>query len=326
MSNDCTAGPRFGGWLTVGKLAAVLGGAALMLGAHHSNRVITCDPATCPPPAPTAVRVEDLGSGHPGAMTLKRWSPVRTFRRVAASEWGRSNALDSASLLTVLKINRVDQRHARHGQLLVPDVIGAELGYSPFPDSLPELARVPKFILVSRQVQAFGAYENGALVRWGPTSTGKAATPTDSGLFFTNWKSRRAISTDDPSWVLDWYVNFISQKGVAFHEYGLPGRPASHGCVRLLEADAEWLYRWADQWVPGRGPAIKEYGTPVLVMGDYDYDAPAPWLALAEDPYADRLTAVEIEVALLPYLETLAHRVIPSPNVLAASATVSAGS
>jgi hypothetical protein len=326
MSNVCTAAPRFGGWLTVAKLTAVLGGAALMLGAHHSRAVVTCDSAECLPPTGAPAMIVDLNSGHPGAATLKHWSTARSFRRVAASEWGRSSALDSASLLTVLKINRMDQRHAQRGQLLVPDVIGSELDYSPFPDSLPELARIPKFILVSRQMQAFGAYENGAQVRWGPTSTGKAATPTDRGLFFTNWKSRKAISTDDPSWVLDWYVNFIAQKGVAFHEYELPGHPASHGCVRLLEADAEWLYRWADQWVPGRGPAIKEYGTPVLVMGDYDYDAPAPWLALAEDPNADRLTAVEIEVALLPYLETLAHRGMPSPNVLAAGATVSAGS
>ena len=257
MSSDCTVGTKVEGWPVLIKLAAVLGSAALMLGAHHTAGPVHCSPEACPP-APSNTKVADIKAGHPGAPTLHLWSASRSFRRVSAAEWGRFSALDSAALLTILKINRLDQQHARRGQLLVPDVIAPELEYSPLPESLPELRRVAKFIVVSRQTQAFGAYENGVLVRWGPTSTGKATTPTDSGLFFTNWKSRKAVSTDDPSWILDWYVNFIAQKGVAFHEYGLPGRPASHGCVRLLEVDAEWLYRWADQWVPGRGPAIKE--------------------------------------------------------------------
>jgi hypothetical protein len=214
-------------------------------------------------------------------------------------------------MLTVLKINRIDEKHARGRTLLVPDSIGAELGYSPLPDSLPGLGHIPKFVLVSRRVQAFGAYEEGRLVRWGPTSTGKEATPTDSGLFFTNWKSKRAISTDDPSWILDWYVNFIALKGVAFHEYELPGRPASHGCVRLLEVDARWVFRWADQWVPGRGQTVKEYGTPVLVMGDYDYRAPTPWARLAEASEADRVTVEEVEDALGPNRSIIAARSAP---------------
>jgi len=254
------------------------------------------------------VAVLNIHEGHAGAETMRAWSSTRSFRRVAAAQWGRRGALDSAALLTVFKINRVDAGHADRGHFLVPDSIGTELDYSPLPRSLPELASSSKFVVVSRRVQAFGAYENGVLVRWGPTSTGKAATPTDSGLFFTNWKSRQTISTDDPNWILDWYVNFIALKGVAFHAYALPGHPASHGCVRLLEVDASWIFGWAEQWVPGRGAAVRRYGTPVLVMGDYDYHAPAPWLGLTQDPFADRVTAAEVRLALLPHLETLADR------------------
>ena len=277
----------------------VLGGAGLMLGAHHNwNRTVSAS-------------VVDIHAGHPGAATASHWSSTRAFRRVAESAWGRRAALDSADLQTVLKINRIDAKHARGRILIVPDSIGPELRYSPLPDSLPNLRHIPKFVLVSQRVQAFGAYEEGRLVRWGPTSTGKEATPTDSGLFFTNWKSKRAISTDDPSWILNWYVNFIALKGVAFHQYDLPGRPASHGCVRLLEVDARWMFQWADQWVPGRGRAVKEYGTPVLVVGDYDYRAPAPWVRLAEDPDADRVTVGEVEAALRPNLGVIAARSVP---------------
>lgn len=289
----------------------VLGGAGLMLGAHHNRRPTACASAECRPVAPVRAAVVNIHAGHAGAATTTAWSSTRSFRRVAESAWGRRAALDSADLLTVLKINRVDEKHARGRVLMVPDSIGPELGYAPLPDSLPALREIPKFVLVSRRVQAFGAYEDGKLVRWGPTSTGKESTPTDSGLFFTNWKSKRAISTDDPSWILDWYVNFIALKGVAFHEYELPGRPASHGCVRLLEADARWVFQWADQWVPGRGQSVKEYGTPVLVMGEYAYHAAAPWARLAEDPFADRVTVEEVSAALDPKLSVIAMRSAP---------------
>ncbi|HTS88086.1 MAG TPA: L,D-transpeptidase [Gemmatimonadales bacterium] len=251
----------------------------------------------------------DIHRGAPEWAARHGWSQAQTFRRVAAAAWGRMAALDSAERLTVLKINRVDLRHARRRDLVVPDSIAPELDYSPFPASIPDLAGVPKFILVSRRVQAFGAYVHGTLVRWGPTSTGKPATPTESGLFFANWKSRKEVSTDDPSWILDWYVNFVADRGVAFHEYALPGRPASHGCVRLLEEDAHWLYHWADPWLPGRGPEVKRYGTPILVTGDYDYAAPAPWLALAESPVAGRVSIEDIEAALEPHLDQLRARI-----------------
>lgn len=290
----------------------VLGGAGLMLGAHHNQRPPTCAPTDCRAAAPLPVAIVNIHAGHPGAASSARWSATRAFRRVSEAAWGRRAALDSAELLTLLKINRIDEAHARGRTLLVPDSIGLELGYSPLPESLPALREIPKFVLVSRRVQAFGAYEDGRLVRWGPTSTGKESTPTDSGLFFTNWKSKRAISTDDPSWILEWYVNFIALKGVAFHEYELPGRPASHGCVRLLEVDARWMFHWADQWIPGRGQSVKEYGTPVLVMGDYDYHAPAPWTRLAENPGADRVTPDEVGAALQPNLAVIALRSAPA--------------
>jgi lipoprotein-anchoring transpeptidase ErfK/SrfK len=308
MSSNRAIGPKSSGFVTLLRVAMLLGSAGLMLGAHHNRQRPLCDPGECRASAPASPAVVNLLEGHRAAATASRWSSTRSFRRVAESAWGRRAALDSADFQTILKINRIDERHARGRALMVPDSIAGELSYSPLPESLPNLRSIPKFVLVSRRVQAFGAYENGRLVRWGPTSTGKEATPTDSGLFFTNWKSRRAISTEDPSWILDWYVNFIALKGVAFHEYDLPGRPASHGCVRLLEIDARWVFQWADQWVPGRGQTVREYGTPVLVMGDYDYHAPAPWLRLAEDPEADRVTPDEVDVALRPKLGIIAAR------------------
>ena len=281
------------------RIVAVLGAAAAMLGAHYSEQLVR---------APQMVGAANLLAGHPTAVTSFGWNRARHFHLVPAESWGRFASLDSAERQTIYKLNRIDAEHVGRRWLVVPDSLDAELGYSPLPESLPALTAVPKFILVSRRVQAFGAYENGRLVRWGPTSTGKLTTPTDSGLFFTNWKSRHAISTDDPSWLLDWYVNFIALKGIAFHQYDLPGRPVSHGCVRLLEVDAHWMFEWSEEWVPGRGSDVKRYGTPVLIMGDYAYDAPAPWLGLPVDPRADQVTQVEVETALSPHTPVILSR------------------
>lgn len=286
-----------------GRALLVLGAAGLMLGAHYSRPTRPCGPAGCAPTGAAAIH-----AGAASAATRDGWSRARNFRRLTLAEWGGAAALDSAQFLTVLKLNRVDEKFARRRVLLVPDSVAPELAYAPFPEAVFSLRASPKFVLVSRRVQAFAAYEYGALVRWGPISSGKTATPTDAGLFFTNWKSRTTISTDDPSWILDWYVNFIALKGVAFHQYELPGLPASHGCVRLLETDARWMYTWAEQWVPGRGSNVKRYGTPVLVFGDWEAGAPAPWLGVVNGDTRAAVSTWEVGAALAPHLELVQAR------------------
>jgi L,D-transpeptidase catalytic domain len=308
MYGNWTVGSKIVRGASAFKVLAVLGLGTMMLGAHYRERRGSLTQAPVPEVLPAAI-LEGAGTT---AATVQEWSPARTFRLVALAQWGRFAALDSAERLTILKLNRVDLAHARRRDLVVPDTLLPELEYAPFPAQVRELVEIPKFIAVSRRVQAFAAYEYGRLVRWGPTSTGKATTPTDSGLFFTNWKSRTAISTDDPSWILDWYVNIIALKGVAFHQYELPGKPASHGCVRLLEQDARWMYGWAEQWVPGRGSHVKVYGTPVLIFGDYAYRQPAPWLGLTTDDPAATVSPAELNEALSPNLTIVAERAGPS--------------
>jgi lipoprotein-anchoring transpeptidase ErfK/SrfK len=305
MDSVKQVGPRFGRIGSSGKALAALSVGLVMLGAHYSTEL----PAVSAYPAGWQLPVADINAGAGPATTTTGWSATHSFRFVPADGFGRISALDSAERQVIYKLNRIDAAHARRRNLVVPDAIGAELDYAPLPATVPSLADVPQFIAVSRRVQAFGAYEYGRLVRWGPTSTGKATTPTDSGLFFTNWKARTTISTDDPTWILDWYVNFIALKGVAFHQYELPGTPASHGCVRLLEVDAKWVYDWAKQWTPGRGSAVKAYGTPVLVFGDYEYGRTAPWHGLPEGDVA-RATVSEWELSasLAPALETVRER------------------
>lgn len=162
----------------------------------------------------------------------------------------------------VEKLNRANgARLKRLKTVVLPTTwVGDELAYSPFPQEYPWATDKPKALVVDQGAQAFAAYEYGRLVRWGPVSTGQYGQ-TPSGLFNLSWRSRGHHSSIDPSWYLPWYFNFIPSRGIAFHQYSLPGVAASHGCVRMLERDAVWLFDWGE--APQRG--VK--GTPVVVLG-----------------------------------------------------------
>ena len=241
-----------------------------------------------PPPRFRAVRVEGM-------------TTVRELQKTHGRE----------GFEAILHLNRIDLEHLRQGAILVvPEGPVAMAAISPFPSSIPDLTAAPRTLLVSRRVQAFAAYEQGQLVRWGAISSGRAETPTPAGLFATNWRARLRRSTDNPAWLLPWYFNFINSSGVSFHQFDLPGYPASHACVRLLEADAMWIYNWAESWVlADQGRRIEVYGTPVLVFGDYDFGGPGPWTRLVEDPAAATVPIDEIQQALQRHRETLAERI-----------------
>ena len=81
------------------------------------------------------------------------------------------------------------------------------------------------------------------------------------------------------NWLLSWYFNFHNQRGLAFHEFALPGLPASHACIRLLRRDAQWLFGWGEGWELGtEGREVLRHGTPVWIVGEYDFSAAPPWL------------------------------------------------
>jgi lipoprotein-anchoring transpeptidase ErfK/SrfK len=220
---------------------------------------------------------------------------------------------------TVLKINRLDRKHTGKGTtLFVPETKIEFLEASSFPKELKIAESIDKLVLVSRRVQAFGAYEQGRLIYWGPTSTGKKATPTPAKLYSTNWRKKSTRSSVNPAWVLPWYFNLDMIEGIAFHQYDLPGYPASHGCVRLLEADAQWMYGWADQFRMSNRGSVLAHGTPVLVFGDYAYGQAAPWKRLDADAKSASVTQTEIEQALTKHLPTIEARAQARESFVAA--------
>jgi hypothetical protein len=215
--------------------------------------------------------------------------------------------LGKDAFAAMLKMNRIDKRHIHTGDsLVIPDASADLMGIAPFPIQLEIARKIPKLVLVSRRVQAFGAYESGRLVRWGPTSTGKKSTPTPAGLYHANWKAKKRRSSVNQSWILPWCFNLDDTAGISFHQFDLPGYPASHGCVRLLEEDAKWIYDWADQWTLSRiDQSILAFGTPVVIFGDYKYGERPLWKRVADDPGAMDISVAETESALSQHLATI---------------------
>ncbi|MGQ9643850.1 MAG: L,D-transpeptidase, partial [Ignavibacterium sp.] len=218
---------------------------------------------------------------------------------------------DTIGAKIILALNRLDERFIRKpDSIVVPDtIINDKLLYSPFPKHLALLDSVKKILLVDQRIQAFAAYEFGNLVNWGPTSTGKKSTPTPNGLFHTNWKSKKTISTDNSTWILKWYFNLENFRGVSLHQFELPGYPASHACVRLLEEDAFWIYYWAEQWIITKdGEFIIAYGTPVIIYGQYDFKGVKPWLLLPLEPQKALVSEDELNEIINDHILTILTR------------------
>ena len=230
------------------------------------------------------------GVGMPAAGTAQSPEPAAPQYRIEPrppTVAELEKRFTSAQIDVLEKLNRRDREHLVRAEPPVSGLVvplsweDNELRYSPLPLEWPAAESQPKVIVAHQASQTFGAYENGHLVRWGPVSTGRRETPTPEGSFNLTWKARSRRSTDNQTWLLEWYFNFINERGVSFHQFDLPGAPASHACVRLLRRDAEWLYGWGEQWrVDPTGRTVTAVGTPVLVLGTYAYGAPPPWTSL----------------------------------------------
>lgn len=243
---------------------------------------------------------------------VRKKVPVRkepknvSYTLESTKEWLKNNKSEQ-NLEIAIAVNRTDKPNfVKMDTVIIPtDLSGDIVFYMPFPLQVDFLQNIDKIILFSYPTQTFAVYENGILMRTGPTNMGRAKDKTPTGLFFTNWKAEETTSTFNDEWELKWNFNIENKMGVGFHQYELPGYPASHSCLRLQEKDAKFLYQWADQWVLADEENIKFKGTPVVVFGSYNFDAPKPWLQLIKNPKSLAIPESEIKEIITPYLGTI---------------------
>lgn len=160
-----------------------------------------------------------------------------TLTRIAPEEsWGK-----------IMQINGIDEKHLPIDQeILIPLDSENIPDFSPVPQEIEELREEPRAVQAFLGIQYFGAYEFGQLVFWGPISSADEEHYTPTGKFRALRKQLLRISQDPEALGarMPYSILFEDKRGLAFHQYALPGRPASHSCIRLLLSDAEKLYHW----------------------------------------------------------------------------------
>ncbi|MFT3903497.1 MAG: L,D-transpeptidase [Niabella sp.] len=269
----------------------------------------TGEDKTQPSPQDTALTSAD--STLPAKEIVPANKPGIHYHFIHKKEWQPlKDSFEGLKHIEILQaINRVDKKHLYYlDSILVPDRYDLPLEiYLPFPEYVEELKDVRKILLFSYPTQVFAAYEQGKLVMTGPTSMGRKNKQTPQQLYFTNWKAKRTTSTVDDAWVLNWNFNVHNTWGVGFHEYALPGYPASHSCMRLLESDAKKLYDWADQWILKQNK-LAASGTPVIVFGKYPFGEPRPWHKLAENPDALTISTDSLRPYIEPHLSVILEK------------------
>ncbi|MFT5753354.1 MAG: lipoprotein-anchoring transpeptidase ErfK/SrfK [Flavobacterium sp.] len=230
-----------------------------------------------------------------------------SYKMVNSKQWFLEHENDTLKQRIVFAINRTDKsNYTRMDSVIIPTDFRYDITkYLPFPVEINYLKDINKIIFFSYPTQTFAAYENGILKITGPTNMGREKYLTPTGLFFTNWKAKIKISTIDDDWILNWNFNILNKEGIGWHEYSLPGYPASHSCLRLQEKDAKFLYYWADQWVLANSYTILAKGTPVIIFGNYDFNSPRPWFKLISDPNSIDISKEEIQKITEPYLNEI---------------------
>ena len=147
------------------------------------------------------------------------------------------------------------------------------------------------------------------LVRFVPVNSGKEKTPTFPGRYALVWKERLRRSSLDSTWIMPFTYNFHGEAGNAFHQFEMPGYPASHSCVRQLMEDAEWLFSWGEgEKYDDKKKPLRMSGTPVIIIDYYDFNLGRKGLWTQLESNKDTILTLPpdpmaVEEALIPIIQ-----------------------
>jgi hypothetical protein len=99
----------------------------------------------------------------------------------------------------------------------------------------------PLLMVVSIDEQRAYVYRNGVLTGVTTVSTGKKGHETPTGVFTILQKNKDHYSNIYDNAPMP-YMQRLTWGGIALHAGGLPGYPASHGCIRLPSEFARLLF------------------------------------------------------------------------------------
>ena len=190
-----------------------------------------------------------------------------TWRVITQTELERLSKTDmdlspSACRRILAKLNARDfdyiARDIQDGKpLKVPNDFVAFKDWTPLKEYIPEVADLPKFILIVKDWPYIGWYERGKLVGDTYICVGKLDGATSEGLYTVQEKDLNHVSRSYPNACgqpapMPWALRIYGT--VWIHAGDIERGRCSHGCVNLSIFPAMKLFEWASQ------------GTPVLIV------------------------------------------------------------
>jgi lipoprotein-anchoring transpeptidase ErfK/SrfK len=149
-------------------------------------------------------------------------------------------------------------------------------------DATPVIPSGPLHIVVSVAKQRATLFADGKPVAHSAVSTGTTDHPTPIGVFSVIQKHKDHYSNLYGAAMP--YMQRITWSGSALHEGPLPGRPASHGCIRLTRDFAQLLWK------------VTKIGVRVIVTRD----EVAPLEIDMVNPFAPKMGMIASPVAAAP--------------------------
>jgi lipoprotein-anchoring transpeptidase ErfK/SrfK len=151
------------------------------------------------------------------------------------------------------RLNNKDQEYIREDMklmrpLTVPKNFSSYKDWSPLPGNIAGAGKVPKLILLVKNIHFLGWYQNGRLVDDTYVCTGKMNTWTKRGLYKVKAKDPNHMSTYPNAYG---YPAFMPNAlhiydRVWIHTGDVIGPNCSHGCINVPIYPAEKLYNWTD--------------------------------------------------------------------------------
>jgi lipoprotein-anchoring transpeptidase ErfK/SrfK len=178
---------------------------------------------------------------NPGSGAVYYVKRGDTLAAIAARYGVSIQALMSANGIRNANVIYVGQR------LVIPGRGGTNPAPTPAPKPNPQPG-TGRWIDVSLSEQRLRAYEGDKVVLNVLVSTGIARYPTPPGRYAVRTKIRSQTMSGPGyylpgvQWVMYFYRAYAIH-GTYWHNNF--GRPMSHGCVNLTNADAQFLYNWA---------------------------------------------------------------------------------
>jgi lipoprotein-anchoring transpeptidase ErfK/SrfK len=186
------------------------------------------------------------------------------------------------SLRRILELNKIaDARQVKAGQrLIVPPPSLAEL-FAAAPmgaNGVPLYPVVPtegKWISVDLDHQRAYAWEGNKLIKRFVISSGKAKTPTVTGVFRIWAKVSSQVMQGGSRAAGDYYylpnVQWVQYfyRDYAFHGaywHNNFGTPMSRGCINMTNSDAKWLWDWTTPTVGPGWHVLDESNPGTLVI------------------------------------------------------------